>query len=134
MSDNSDVKDFQTNFEVPMADKPTLLDPSTFLFRSKFMQEELNEFNESHLLCDLEGCADALVDLVYVAHGTALMMGIPWQKIWDEVQRANMSKVRATSEDQSKRKSTLDVIKPEGWIAPDHKAALGLGATNGQTV
>ena len=38
---------------------------------------------------------DALIDLTYVAMGTAYMMGLPWQDLWDEVQRANMSKVRA---------------------------------------
>jgi len=41
-----------------------------------------------------------------------------WDEMWADVQRANMSKERATSATQSKRSSTLDVFKPEGWIPP----------------
>ena len=41
-----------------------------------------------------------------------------WDALWDDVQRANMSKERAVSKDQSKRGSTWDVFKPEGWIGP----------------
>jgi len=44
--------------------------------------------------------------------------------LWNEVQRANMSKVRASSESQSKRGSSLDVIKPEGWRGPDIQGVL----------
>lgn len=126
MSDNQDVKDFQTKFEIPMPETPTFLQNEAFEFRVNFLQEELDEFYRDHRVGDMAGAADALVDLVYVAHGTALMMGIPWEKIWDEVQRANMTKVRATSAEQSKRKTALDIIKPAGWVGPDHKEALGL--------
>jgi predicted HAD superfamily Cof-like phosphohydrolase len=41
-----------------------------------------------------------------------------WDTMWADVQRANMSKERATSATQSKRKSTYDIIKPEGWVPP----------------
>lgn len=126
MSDNQDVKDFQTKFGIPMPETPTFLSNEAFEFRVNFLQEELEEFYGDHKAGNMEGAADALVDLVYVAHGTALMMGIPWEKIWDEVQRANMTKVRATSAEQSKRGTALDIIKPAGWVGPDHKKALGL--------
>jgi predicted HAD superfamily Cof-like phosphohydrolase len=124
--DNADVKAFQAKFGIDMPEVPTFLSEEAFKFRSNFLQEELDEFKRDHAKGDMEGVADALVDLVYVAHGTALMMGIPWDKIWDEVQRANMSKIRATSPEQSKRGTALDIIKPEGWKGPDHKAALNL--------
>lgn len=122
-----DVLAFQQKFEVPMASQPTFLDDAAFNFRFKFLEEELTEFRDSHLAGDMHGAADALVDLDYVLHGTALMMGLPWPRLWDEVQRANMTKERATHAGQSKRKSALDVIKPPGWTAPDHTAALGVG-------
>ena len=41
-----------------------------------------------------------------------------WDELWDDVQRANMSKERATKASDSKRGSTFDVIKPAGWVGP----------------
>ena len=123
-SDNQSVKDFHEKFGVPMHSTPTILDTETFNFRYKFMKEELDEFVASYIDGDLEGMADALIDLVYVAQGTALMMGLPWSPLWEEVQRANMNKVRATDASQSKRGSALDVIKPEGWVGPNFKGLL----------
>ena len=56
--------------------------------------------------------------------GTSVLMQLPWQSLWNEVQRANMTKVRADDESQSKRGSNLDVIKPAGWVGPDIKGVL----------
>lgn len=123
----ADVLTFQQKFHVPMAKAPTFLDAKAFQFRLKFLQEELDEFARDHAAGDMHGAADALVDLAYVLHGTALMMGLPWAPLWNEVQRANMAKVRATHAGESKRGSALDVVKPEGWKAPDHTTALGVG-------
>lgn len=58
--------------------------------------------------------ADALVDLVYVAKGTAVMMGLPWEELWDDVQGANMRKVRGMTH----RGNLMDVSKPPGWVGP----------------
>jgi predicted HAD superfamily Cof-like phosphohydrolase len=41
-----------------------------------------------------------------------------WDEFWMDVQRANLSKVRAQSAVDSKRGSTHDVIKPPGWVGP----------------
>jgi len=62
---------------------------------------------------------DALVDLAYVVLGTAFMHGFDFNEAWRRVHAANMQKVRATSPDVSKRNSSLDVVKPEGWTPPD---------------
>lgn len=68
---------------------------------------------------------DGLIDLVYVAYGTAHFMGYPWRKGWRLVQRANMAKVRAKADaSNSLRGHALDVVKPEGWTAPDIKGLL----------
>jgi len=125
--ERADVLAFQQKFSVPMAKEPTWLPPELQAFREKFLHEELNEFITAYSEKDMHGAADALVDLAYVLHGTALMMGLPWPMLWDEVQRKNMQKMRAKSAEQSKRGSSFDVIKPEGWTPPDHTAALGVG-------
>jgi len=125
VSNYQDVKDFHEKYQVPCSSVPALLDPFTMDYRIKFLREELDELVFSHGMDDLAGCADALVDLVYVAMGTAVIMGLPWEQLWDEVQRANMTKRLAKPDgSDSKRGSPLDVIKPPGWVGPDHSAAL----------
>lgn len=116
-----DVEAFHLKFGIPAATTPSLLDPRTAGYRTSFMLEELTEFSQSHGRGDLAEAADALVDLVYVAVGTAVLMGLPWDALWEEVQRANMSKERGPT---SKRGSPIDVRKPAGWRAPDHLPAL----------
>jgi predicted HAD superfamily Cof-like phosphohydrolase len=149
MSENfKDVQAFHEKFNVPRAERPSFLPYELLQFRVKFMLEELQEFNtatgnhftivmDQHRPYDpmrsplnMHEAADALVDLVYVALGTADMMGLPWQQLWDEVQRKNIAKVRAVSAQQSKRGTVYDVVKPHGWTPPDHFPALGNGPFN----
>lgn len=126
-TDFIDVQRFHRKFDVPIASQPSLLSGEALTFRSKFLDEELQEFKDDTEVGNLLGAGDALVDLCYVALGTADMMGLPWQRMWDEVQTKNMQKERAVSADQSKRGSKLDVIKPAGWTPPDHSQFVGIG-------
>jgi len=124
MSNYKSVKKFHDKFEIPRKDKPDFLKPDEMRFRIDFLQEELNELRDATYDSDLELAFDSLIDLVWVALGTADMMGIT-EEIWDEgfneVSRANLSKERAEGADdsRSKRKHSLDIIKPEGWTGPD---------------
>ena len=119
-----DVVDFHNKYGLVYIGKARPLDKDTQAYRAHFLEEELKEFIQSANLDDTVGMADALIDIVYVAMGTAYMMGLPWQKLWNEVHTTNMNKVRATNSEQSKRKNSLDVIKPEGWQSPNLKAIL----------
>jgi hypothetical protein len=125
--ERADVLAFQQKFQIPMASAPSWLPDALFEFRFKHLEEELKEFKDTSAAGDMHGAADALVDLVYVAQGIALMMGLPWPMLWAEVQRKNMQKVRAVNAEDPKRSSSFDVLKPEGWTSPDHTAALGVG-------
>ena len=116
---HQDVKDLYLYFKLPVGFKPSLLESSTFKFRFGFLHEELRELAEAQAAGDLPGVADALVDLVYVAHGTAVMMGLPWEALWNEVHRANMRKVNVVNATDSKRNSPYDIKKPPGWVGPD---------------
>jgi predicted HAD superfamily Cof-like phosphohydrolase len=113
------VQEFHQRFQVPVAQRPALLDDGTFMFRFRFLCEELAELEKAHNAGDVVGCLDALADLLYVAYGTADMMGLPLDEAFQIVHRANMKKERAASAAQSKRGSQLDVIKPVGWEAPE---------------
>lgn len=70
---------------------------------------------------DLAAQADALVDLVYFAIGTAVMLGLPWQHLWDDVQRANLTKVPGPTKRVGHRR---DLMKPPGWEGPRTEAIL----------
>lgn len=122
-SNFDDVKGFHEKFGVPVGKYPKLLNEDALKFRTAFMFEELNEFIYHHAREDLSEAADALIDLVYVVLGTAVWMGLPWQELWDEVQRANMSKVPAEKQPYGARHQ-FDVRKPEGWRPPDIAGVL----------
>lgn len=115
------------------AGPPAIVDYETFLFRYQFLQEELQELLKAYRAKDLPGIADALADLVYVALGTAHLMLIPFDEVFEEVQRANMQKERSKSDGdpRSKRASLLDVVKPEGWRPPDVAGVLARYSSRG---
>ena len=128
-SNYSDVELFHQKYGLlPENAQPHLLEPDVFEFRAGFMQEELMEFATAYDRKDLAKAFDALIDLVYVAMGTAVLMSLPWEKGWDAVQAANMQKIRAASAAASAagsgRGHSLDVIKPPGWQAPDIEGIL----------
>ena len=129
MNNFTDVGDFHEKFDLPRTSScrpqpDDNLAPELIPFRAKFLQEELDEFNEGREQGDHAQMFDALLDLVYVAMGTAHLLNYPWEAGWDAVQAANMAKVRTRNEADSKRGSSWDVVKPKGWVAPDIDAIL----------
>ena len=133
MSDFEDVGQFHHQFGLPSVihdggPKPAVegeaLDEIMKL-RKERMIEELQEFFDAHDAGDHVEMADALVDLVYVVMGTAHVLGYPWEAIWQEVHAANMRKIRAPKDGAGSRYGNgYDVIKPPGWVGPDHKPIL----------
>lgn len=124
-----DVGEFHRKFGLPHlgdGESPRLLSETDFNFRYRFLKEELRELDEAQGNGDLAKVADALADLVYVALGTAHLMGVPMNEIWAEVQRANLAKARARGADdpRSTRGHRLDVVKPEGWLPPDVEGVI----------
>lgn len=114
MSQYKDVKKFHEKFGLLVGRKPQRLTVRKMKERIEFLQEELDELKSAVESDDFPEQADALVDIVYVALGTAVMMGLPWKELWDDVQRANMEKVRGIT----KRGHAVDCTKPEGWTPP----------------
>lgn len=132
-----DVGEFHNKFGLSYIGKPRSLPDSMSQFRRKFLQEELDEyglhmdnasnevrsgklFDNGEYVHALEGMLDALVDLTYVALGTAYLHGFDFAEAWKRVHAANMKKVRAEFPEDSKRGITLDVVKPKGWEPPSH--------------
>ncbi len=105
-------EDRSLNEELPF--EPRMLTRRKLRERFRFMREELREFNAAIRTLEMDDLADALVDLVYVAKGTANLLGLPWSKLWEDVHRANMAKVRGIGA----RGNLVDCIKPPGWAPP----------------
>jgi predicted HAD superfamily Cof-like phosphohydrolase len=109
-----DVMDMHEKFGFRISERPTRLDDVTLIHRANCLQEEVEEFFDAVANGLLADQADALIDLVYFALGTAIMMGLPWQELWDDVHRANMAKVKG----MTKRGMSEDLMKPDGWVPP----------------
>ena len=104
---------FEKNNKVGIPDNNELVN-----FRTSFLLEELAEYTQAITKKDAAGALDALVDIVYIALGTAWLFNLPFEKAWEQVQKANMSKIRSKSKSK-KRGTSFDVIKPKGWTPPD---------------
>lgn len=118
-----DIKEFHTKFRQTYNGPPRDLPADLQSFRTKFMQEELREYEEEGVIPgNREKQLDALVDLVYVVLGTCELNGFDFREAWRRVHRANMSKVIANPEGdtRSHRDVKFDIVKPEGWLPPNH--------------
>lgn len=141
-----DIGRFHGKFGLePSSDPGHRLPKDLLQFRIKFMIEELQEYaravgqpiiyldESGHTTMstedefDSEKAFDGLIDLVYVALGTAFLHRFPFNKGWDRVQEANMAKERATGADDSRstRKHSADIVKPAGWKPPVLADLLG---------
>ena len=130
-----DIEFFHARFQLYYPGTARPLPADLQRFRVLFMAEELSEYvTDNDTLKKLiqsglteqlpsqqplEKQFDALIDLVYVALGTAHLHGFDFREGWRRVHEANMEKVRGKRAEESKRARTFDVIKPPGWRAPD---------------
>ena len=109
-----DLYELNTKFDFVRSRTPQHLTRRKLEERISFLLEEVSELTTASDAQDLAGIADALVDIVYVAKGTAVMLGLPWAQLWNEVHRANMEK-----EGGATTRHRKDLVKPPGWRPPD---------------
>ena len=86
-------------------------------FRINFLKEELTELETAE---NAEDVVDALVDLCVVAIGTLDCFNVDADEAWCRVLDANMKKVPGVKESRPNPLGLPDLIKPEGWVAPNH--------------
>ena len=79
--------------------------------------EEFTEFFEALLKNDMTEIADGAADLVYVVVGTCISYGIPFDRVFQEVHRSNMTKTSVKAEEGQK----YGTKTPKG---PDYKPPL----------
>ena len=126
-----DIHDMHTKFGVRDAvQKFDSVMLRTFLrFRLDFLHEELGETEkaaQTGIPLDSEEVVDGLIDLCVVAIGTLDALGVDPYKAWDEVHKANMSKEVGVKESRPHPLGLPDLVKPEGWVGPDHNGNHGL--------
>lgn len=108
----ADVTAFHEKCNLPVPDVPQFPGAAREFLRGKLATEEWKELWMAWRTEDLPGIADAIADLIYVLIGMALEYGIPLNDVWDEVQRANMTKEPVHNADGK-------VVKPAGFVPPD---------------
>jgi predicted HAD superfamily Cof-like phosphohydrolase len=88
------VSDFHKTFEAPILETPQIPSSDRCQLRISLLQEELDELSEAISKGDIVEVADALCDLQYVLSGAVLEFGLgdKFNKLFNEVQRSNMSK------------------------------------------
>lgn len=116
-----DVEKFHEKYDLLYSGASRHLSNAEKEFRIRCLHEEVQEYMNAETLTEE---LDAIIDIVYFAVGTAYRHGFSFYDGWKEVHRSNLSKVRATKREDSKREFELDVVKPAGWEPPNLTAAV----------
>ena len=87
------VLEFHKEFDIHIAETPSVPNEKTKDLRVRLIQEEFNELKEAFEKKDLSHIAKELADLLYVVYGTAISYGIDMDAVFQEVLRSNISKV-----------------------------------------
>lgn len=119
----ADVRAFHKACDVPSPAVTGFPSKDRVDLRLRLIDEERSELENSIIAKDIEGVADAIADSIYVLVGTALEFGIPLDRVWAEVQRANMRKVDPET-GKVRRREDGKILKPDGWVGPDIAAAM----------
>jgi dCMP deaminase len=114
-----DVAEFHKKFGLDYEGNPRFLNPNLQSLRERRLIEELEEYFYAIKNRNLTDAFDALIDLVYIALGTAYLHGFPFKEGWKRVHKANMKKKRAEKSKDSKHNSHFDIVKPADWKAPE---------------
>ncbi|WP_141431925.1 HAD family hydrolase [Bacillus sp. 03113] len=109
------VADFQRKMGQPVADKPTVMKWDRRSDRYHYMEEELIEFFESDELVDQ---SDAMIDLIYLAIGTLVEIGVKPEALFEIVHNANMSKLWPDGKPRT-NPETGKIIKPPTFVRPE---------------
>lgn len=88
------VAEFHRTFKHPVEKEPVIPNEKRCKLRVSLIAEELKELEHAIKDNDIVEIADALCDIQYVLSGAVLEFGLgdKFRKLFDEVQRSNMSK------------------------------------------
>lgn len=123
-TDFEKVREFHYTYGQPVGTEPHFLDEDRFELRKELISEEFREFLEAVEDGDLTNAFKELADIIYVVQGTAVEMGGNLDDVFNEVHRANMSKLDEGGNPIYREDGK--VLKGPNYKAPDIGEALGL--------
>jgi len=94
-------------------------------FRLSMLTEEYLETIDAHKAQDAEEVVDGLVDILVVAVGTLDLMGVDVRRAWNTVMNCNITKEPGVKPSRPNPLGLPDLIKPPGWVGPDHSENHG---------
>lgn len=93
----------------------------------ELIREEAAELTEAFNNKDIIKTADGAADLVWVVLGLCNTLGINFAPCWNTVARSNMSKIGPDG--KVLRREDGKILKPDTFVPPDIRRALGLNPT-----
>lgn len=112
MISRDDVYRFHRKFGFAAPDRPTVPGPDLAAQRHRLLQSEVLELPRASEQGDLAGCLGEIIDVIYIALGTAVAFGLSVDAAWDAIHAANMRKY-PNPEPGGKP------LKPPGWTKPN---------------
>lgn len=114
------VRDFHAKFGQPIGERPAFSRPE---LRARLIAEEAAETVTALLNGDMVEVADGLCDLIYVALGCAVEMGIDLVALFEEIHRSNMTKTRGIERADGKIQKgptfepprVAELLREQGW-------------------
>lgn len=123
MSASAYVREFHEAFDLPVQPRPMLAPPALADLRRNLLDEEYKEYLDAVESGDLVEIADALADMIYVIHGTALTYGVDLDAVVAEVHRSNMSKLG--DDGRPLVREDGKVLKGPSYFRPNISGVLG---------
>lgn len=107
----NDIHKFNVAFHKPESDVPVI--PENYQFILDTIQEEKDELAQAFTEKNIVEVADALADLLYFVGNGILATGLAdrFDKIWQEVQASNMSKVCHSEEEAKESVKYMQELK-----------------------
>jgi predicted HAD superfamily Cof-like phosphohydrolase len=129
VSNAQKVAEFHRAIGRVLPERPTVPDAAELVFRLTLLTEEMTEVQEAvgslkqklpeAVTADVFPLAHELVDLLYVAYGALLALGITPDLAFAEIHRVNMHKTTGPRRADGKQ------LKPQGWQAADLSKVFG---------
>ncbi len=105
-----DILEFQHEKGFPT--EVELDDSSYLMFRNSLLIEEVAELFSAIHHKDVVEIADGMADVIYIVLGTCGILGIPIEKVMEEVHRSNLTKdVGAVKGDKYERPKIKEIMQ-----------------------
>lgn len=123
MNPQAAVLQFHRIFGVEIRQTPvTSIPEGLHILRLGLHEEEHSELVDAFNRDDVVEVADALADIVYIAYGTAVSLGIDLDKVLEEVHRSNISKLNTDGSPIYREDGK--VLKGPNYTPPDVRKVL----------